>query len=185
MSKKDRGHAGDNKGMIRWILMVAVLAVIAGSVYFLTRSDKITVSPDTSSLQEKERSAAIAESKSMEAEGEMPKSVTRAVKVKVNMDTLQGQWFRTDGEYMIEVSSVSDNGEVKAAYFNPRPIKVSKSEAYPEHPPRLFVELQDAGYDGSSYSLSYDSQHDVLRGTYFQATYGQTYQVIFMRGTRQ
>ena len=70
-------------------------------------------------------------------------------------------------------------------YFNPRPINVSKAEAYFEQPPRLFIELQDAGYDGSNYNLTYDIQNDVLRGNYYQATYGQTYAVIFMRGTSQ
>jgi hypothetical protein len=143
------------------------------------------ISPEASSLEEIDRAVPSPGSKMNELKGETQKSVTRAVAGEIKPDTLIGQWFRTDGEYMIQVSEISDDGQVKAQYFNPRPINVSKAEAYFEQPPRLFIELQDAGYDGSNYNLTYDIQNDVLRGNYYQATYGQTYAVIFMRGTSQ
>ena len=118
------------------------------------------------------------------AEHGTPGSVTRPITVDIKPDTLIGRWYRTDGEYMIEVTDISADGKVQAGYFNPRPIHVSRAESYPEQPPRLFVELQDAGYDGSNYNLTYDAQNDVLSGSYYQATYGQTYSVIFMRGNQ-
>ena len=46
---------------------------------------------------------------------------------------------------------------------------------------KLFVKLQDKGYPGSTYTLYYFEEKDALAGFYFQATMGQTYEVVFTR----
>ena len=35
--------------------------------------------------------------------------------------------------------------------------------------PYIFIELQDVGYPGSTYTLMYHPQQDILAGFYFQA----------------
>jgi hypothetical protein len=83
---------------------------------------------------------------------------------------------------MIAVRSVDPGGRVDAAYFNPRPINVSRAEAVLKgKTARLFIELRDEGYPGSTYTLEYDSTNDALAGVYFQAVLQQSFNVIFVR----
>ncbi len=99
-----------------------------------------------------------------------------------NFAVLKGRWRRPDGGYVIEIKDVEATGKVDAAYFNPNPIHVSKAEATREGgATKVFVELRDAGYPGSTYSLTYDPQNDQLRGVYFQAAMNQNFDVIFFR----
>jgi hypothetical protein len=42
---------------------------------------------------------------------------------------LIGRWQRTDGGYVIEIKRVATDGTMQAAYFNPRPINVSRATA--------------------------------------------------------
>ena len=99
-----------------------------------------------------------------------------------NTQRLIGNWMRTDGGYIIAVRSVDHGGRVDAAYFNPRPINVSRAEAVVKgKTARLFVVLRDEGYPGSTYTLEYDSTNDALVGVYFQAVQQQSYNVIFVR----
>ena len=95
---------------------------------------------------------------------------------------LIGNWVRTDGGYIIAVRSVDPAGHVDAAYFNPRPINVSRAQAAVKgKTAKLFVELRDEGYPGSTYTLEYDSTNDVLVGVYFQAVLRQSFNVMFVR----
>jgi len=95
---------------------------------------------------------------------------------------LIGNWVRTDGGYIIAVRSVDPGGRVDAAYFNPRPINVSRAEAVVKgKTARLFIELRDEGYPGSTYTLQYDSTNDALVAVYFQAVLQQSFNVIFVR----
>ena len=99
-----------------------------------------------------------------------------------NIQRLIGNWMRTDGEYIIAVRSVDPAGRVDAAYFNPRPINVSRAEAAVKgKTAKLFIELRDEGYPGSTYTLEYDSTNDALLGVYFQAVLQQSFNVIFVR----
>jgi len=99
-----------------------------------------------------------------------------------NTQSLIGSWMRTDGGYIIAVRRVDPEGRVDAAYFNPRPINVSRAEAVVKgKTARLFIELRDEGYPGSTYTLEYDSTNDALVGVYFQAVQQQSYNVIFVR----
>ena len=99
-----------------------------------------------------------------------------------NTQRLIGSWMRTDGGYIIAVRRVEPEGRVDAAYFNPRPINVSRAEAAVKgNTAKLFIELRDEGYPGSTYTLEYDSTNDVLAGVYFQAVLQQNFNVMFVR----
>jgi len=82
----------------------------------------------------------------------------------------------------LEIRSIRANGKMDAGYFNPRPINVSSAEAsHRGNEVEVFIELQDVGYPGSTYTLTYDPQRDALSGTYFQAALEQSFEVIFVR----
>ena len=105
-----------------------------------------------------------------------------AVLPKPAFEKLTGRWQRPDGGYVIEIRSVEPDGRMNAAYFNPRPINVAKAEAS-QHggTVNVFIELRDTNYPGSTYNLTYDPADDCLKGIYFQAAMGQTFDVYFMR----
>ena len=99
-----------------------------------------------------------------------------------DFQALVGKWVRPDGGYVISVRSVDPDGRVDAGYFNPRPINVSRAEASAEgNAVKLFIELQAAGYPGSTYELVYDPGNDALVGIYFQAAMQQRFEVVFVR----
>jgi len=99
-----------------------------------------------------------------------------------NPQMLIGNWVRMDGGYIIAVRSVDPEARVDAAYFNPRPINVSRAEAVvKENTAELFIELRDEGYPGSTYTLKYDLTNDALVGVYFQAVLQQSFNVMFVR----
>jgi hypothetical protein len=99
-----------------------------------------------------------------------------------NLRKLVGRWVRPDGGYIIDIRNVDADGKLQAAYFNPRPIHVSQARVTrAQKKPQIFIELRDVGYPGATYTLTYNAQHDVLAGLYFQPTVDQTFDVIFVR----
>jgi len=101
---------------------------------------------------------------------------------KADLQKLVGRWLRPDGGYILEIRTVGADGRLDAAYLNPRPIHVERAEASQKGTTvEVFLELQDEGYPGSTYTLVYDPGQDVLSGIYFQAALGQNYQVVFVR----
>jgi hypothetical protein len=95
---------------------------------------------------------------------------------------LAGQWMRTDSDYMIWIEGVSADGRMEARYLNPRPIHVARAEVKrDEGRLRLLVELQDQGYPGSYYTLTYDPGGDALYGVYHHLGLNQNYDVSFYR----
>jgi len=95
---------------------------------------------------------------------------------------LVGSWVRPDGGYVIEISKIHPDGKVDAAYFNPRPIYVSRSTvSNKDGIIELFIELQGQGYPGSTYTLKYNPAYDAMVGIYFQAVIQQPFDVIFQR----
>ncbi len=101
---------------------------------------------------------------------------------KVDFQRLAGRWIRPDGGYILELKGIKKDGTVRAAYFNPRPIKVGNVELRREKGELLvFVELRDINYPGSTYNLRYDPATDRLKGTYFQAVEQVTYEIEFVR----
>jgi len=95
---------------------------------------------------------------------------------------LQGRWQRSDGGYIIDIRGVDAAGKLTAAYFNPRPINVAKAEASMVGDTlRVFIELRDVNYPGSTYQLTYEPAADRLTGTYYQAALRESYDVDFAR----
>ena len=99
-----------------------------------------------------------------------------------DFNVLRGPWIRTDGGYRLTVREITPDGQVQVQYFNPRPIKVARADvAVRKGLVKLFFELKDDGYPGSTYTLYYFAQKDALAGFYYQAVQGQQYEVIFVR----
>ncbi len=116
----------------------------------------------------------------IKAEGTTPPAPAAAS--KADFQKLKGKWQRPDGGYVVEVKSVDDNGRMDASYHNPQPINVSKAEASQDGATiKVFIELRDVNYPGSTYDLTYDPQTDQLKGIYFQAALQQRYEVVFVR----
>jgi len=101
---------------------------------------------------------------------------------KQDYSVLAGDWQRTDGGYLVKVSEVQSDGGAKVEYFNPKPIHVEQAAISTQKGLiKLFIKLQDTGYEGSTYTLYYYAEKDALAGFYYQATLDRTYKVIFMR----
>ena len=97
-------------------------------------------------------------------------------------EKLKGRWQRPDGGYLIEIRSVEPGGKMDAAYFNPRPIHVAKAEASQEgETVKVFIELRDVNYPGSTYNLVYEAKNDQLAGIYYQAALQERFEVVFER----
>lgn len=95
---------------------------------------------------------------------------------------LMGRWLRPDGGYIIEIRGITKDGRMDAAYLNPRPIHVAQAEAsWKSGKLQVFIELRDTGYPGSTYTLDYNPEQDVLTGIYFQAAMNQAFEVVFVR----
>ena len=105
-----------------------------------------------------------------------------AAEPRSEFQKLSGRWRRPDGGYLLAINSIADNGAMDAAYFNPNPIHVGNAVASRDgNVTKLFVELRDVNYPGSTYSLSYDPAGDRLQGTYYQAVEQQRFEVVFER----
>jgi hypothetical protein len=101
---------------------------------------------------------------------------------KPDFQKLKGKWLRPDGGYVIEITSVDDAGKLSAAYFNPQPIHVARAEAtYAGGATKVFIELRDVNYPGSTYTLTYIPDKDLLVGIYYQALQQQSFEVYFER----
>ena len=46
---------------------------------------------------------------------------------------------------------------------------------------KVFIELQDVNYPGSTYTLIYDPLNDQFNGIYYQALQQQSFEVFFTR----
>jgi hypothetical protein len=110
---------------------------------------------------------------------ENPKSIPLAGEIET--DTILGAWLRPDGNYILEFTAVNADNSLEANYYNPRPINISMAQVKKEDRIKIYVEFDDANYRGSYYDLQYDAANDALTGNYYQATYGQTYPIAFIR----
>ena len=78
--------------------------------------------------------------------------------------------------------SRSAGGRLDASYANPNPLPFARAEATRDgKTTRLFFELRAGGYNGSTYTLTYDPANDILKGVYFQAVAQQKFDVYFTR----
>ncbi len=101
---------------------------------------------------------------------------------KIDETKLVGNWIRTDSNYQLRIKEVFSDGRLKAEYLNPSPINVGSAnwkESYANL--KIIVELQDVNYPGSTYSLNYLPDRDLLAGEYYQAVEGLTFYVEFSR----
>lgn len=95
-------------------------------------------------------------------------------------EKLKGKWLRPDGGYIVEIQSVEAGGKLDAAYLNPRPIHVARAEASEVGGiVKVFIELRDVNYPGSTYNLIFDPQSNSLKGIYYQAVQQQQFEVVF------
>ena len=110
------------------------------------------------------------------------KESVAAPETKGGFDRLKGRWRRPDGGYVIDISEVDASGKIVARYYNPRPINVARAEASQEGTTaKVFIELRDTNYPGSTYTLTYNPESDQINGVYFQAVQQQTFDVVFVR----
>jgi hypothetical protein len=85
---------------------------------------------------------------------------------KTEFESLKGSWLRPDGGFVVEIREINVSGKMVAAYFNPRPISVSRAEASQEGTAtKVFIELRDTNYPGATYTLTYNPVSDQLRGS--------------------
>ena len=103
-------------------------------------------------------------------------------KKAADKNLLIGDWVRTDAGYLINIEKVNEDGTLEAQYFNPKPINIGKANWEENHGNlTITVELRDANYPGSKYTLSYLPDRDVLAGDYHQAVQGLNFYVEFVR----
>jgi hypothetical protein len=165
--RSHRGEASSRKGRnlppLLLVIVCAGIAIAGGLLVF----NKYT--------SETDRKTAISTSDSS-SESSAPTATPD------HLRTLVGRWVRPDGGYVIDIRNVHADGKLQAAYFNPRPIHVSQAQVtQKEGQIQIFVELRDVGYPGATYTLRYNTEHDVLVGLYHQPAVGQTFDVAFVR----
>ncbi len=96
-------------------------------------------------------------------------------------EVLHGQWRRPDGGYVIQIKTIGEEGQLEAAYFNPRPIRVESAQwRFGGGTLQLRIRLNDRGYEGAYYLLQYDASTNRLVGEYHPANQ-QTFEVVFER----
>lgn len=101
---------------------------------------------------------------------------------KAAFGVLPGRWVRVQGGYVITINSVDADGRLDASYANPRPLPFYTAVATSDgNSLKLFFELRAAGYNGSTYTLSYDAVNDLLTGVYDQVVVKQKFEVVFVR----
>lgn len=156
------GQAGKPRRAL-WVAGALAVIVVIGAVVFTSRSPKPAAGPT----------------------GGPAGPVAALAPEQVNPDRLAGRWLRPDGGYVIEIRSAQPDGVLDVSYLNPRPINVSRAEWRGDSGRlRVFIELRDVNYPGSTYDLTYLPEQDRLVGEYFQAVQRQTFNVEFTRMTR-
>ena len=97
-------------------------------------------------------------------------------------DRLVGRWVRLQGGYVITIRAVDADGKLDASYANPRPLPFHVAVASRDgNALKLLFELGAGGYNGSTYTLSYDAANDRLIGVFDQVVAKQKFDVVFAR----
>ncbi len=114
--------------------------------------------------------------------GQPPAAAAEDALPETGRRKLVGRWQRADADYVLEIRQIAADGQIDAAYLNPRPIHVSKAQATLESGKiRVMVELRDRLYPGSYYTLTYDASKDQLSGVYHHLGINQEFDVVFTR----
>lgn len=102
-----------------------------------------------------------------------------------NMQAIQGSWARTDGHYQLDLHR-GQEGSLQARYFNPQQIHVASTTTREQDGVlTVIIVLQDLHYQGSTYTLAYNRDKDMLQGTYLHGGSGQLFAVEFTRKAGQ
>ena len=97
-------------------------------------------------------------------------------------DRLLGRWVRLQGGYVITIRAVEADGKLDASYANPRPLPFHAAVASRDGLAlKLLFELRAGGYNGSTYTLSYDPANDRLTGVFDQVVAKEKFDVVFAR----
>jgi len=158
------------KMRLRAGVFFAVLACVAAAIaYRLQSGDGTAASP--ASGQESAHAAPVVVSQNALSETERQRLI--------------GRWRRADANYVLAINRVASDGQIDAAYLNPRPIHVSKAIAASESgKTTVMIELRDRLYPGSYYTLAYDPRADRLSGVYHHLGVHQEYDVVFVHEDR-
>ena len=112
---------------------------------------------------------------------ESPKPTDKLPANVVSGKVLQGSWVRPDGGYVLQINAVEDDGTLKAAYLNPRPLREASARwRVGGNRLQIRIDLNDTGYEGSFYLLQYHVKSGKLEGEYTPAGQG-VFPVTFER----
>jgi hypothetical protein len=101
---------------------------------------------------------------------------------ETGFEVLNGLWVRTDGGYLIAIRDIDASGRLDAAYANPHQLPFARAVASRAgNTIKVFLELRAGGYKGSTYTLTYNPDEDILEGVYYQAVAQQRFDVYFER----
>jgi hypothetical protein len=77
---------------------------------------------------------------------------------------------------------MNDDHTLADQYFNPNPINIGKANWEESNSSlKIIVELRDVNYPGSTYTVNYLPDRDIIGGENFQAVEGLTFYVEFTR----
>jgi hypothetical protein len=165
-----------NVGMVVLVL-VLVNAAMLGSWWWKTRHKS-----ESDTKMENGGSNIAADTNQSSSAAATGASATPPSTTSADFEKLIANWVRPDGGYILQIKSVDQTGKLDAGYYNPSPIHVAKAEASRDGGVmKVFVELRDVNYPGSTYTLTHDAATDQLKGIYFQAVQQQNYEVVFDR----
>jgi hypothetical protein len=95
---------------------------------------------------------------------------------------IKGVWGRTDAVGEINISEILDNGLLKTTFYNPKMINIEKAIwTNSSDVLRIYILFREDKYPGSSFSLNYLPEKDLLLGVYFDALTNESYSVAFKR----
>jgi hypothetical protein len=105
-----------------------------------------------------------------------------SIEQKHDKNLIKGVWGRMDGTGEINISEVHDNGLLVAKFYNPKLINVEKAVwTNSSDVLRIYILFREDNYPGSSLSLNYMAEKDLLLGVYFDALTDRSYTVSFKR----
>jgi len=161
---------------LTFILATTIIVVLIAGCQQSTKQES-----DNSSLPAIEEKATESRENNIDTASIPRETRASGIRVSHNIDTILGAWIRPDGNYILEIIDINEDMSLEANYYNPRPINISMAQLKKEDKIKIFVEFDDVNYKGSYYDLQYDPVNDALTGNYYQATYGQTYPIAFIR----
>jgi hypothetical protein len=162
---KSHGPSGTKRNPALWAVWVIIILAIVVLAMLKNRSGQSRPTESgPSTLPAKPASSTNASS--------------TAAQTKPDFRKLKGKWLRPDGGYVIEIRSAEDNGKLDATYANPSPVHLARAEASRDGAAtKVFIELRDVNYPGSTDTLTYVPDRDLLVGIYYQALQQQSFEV--------